>query len=135
MVREAAGQVPVPASPEPVTALLITDDMGLARGLAGLLRRLSMPIQLTLVDPTALEGPPAHTPSLVFVDAEGRPYSLKAARLQYPEARCIAIVGRWSETEAEVRGFADYTLHKPLRSQDLLALERLLQPYPLRLSA
>jgi hypothetical protein len=116
-----------------ISALLISNDPGLARDLLSAIRRLELPVHLIDTAPARNAGLLA--PDLLFIDAEGEPGVLGAARLQYPAAKQIAIVGHWSETEAEVRGFVDWTLHKPLRNAELLALQRLFRTTPDRLIA
>jgi hypothetical protein len=114
-------------------ALLITSDRRLVRDLTAMLRQLDMPLQVQHVSatPADVKAPPA----LLFVDAEACPRDLHAARQRFPDVCCVAIVGLWSETEAEVQGYVDHTLHKPLRLPELVDLCRRLQPAHRRLSA
>jgi hypothetical protein len=116
-----------------ISALLITTDRRLVRELSGFLNRLDVPVRLADVAPG--DSVALFSPDVVFVDAEVGPVVVKSARVRYPQAIQVAIVGHWSETEVEVQGFADWTLHKPLRSPEFNALHRLFRPALERWSA
>lgn len=135
MVNEVTSSPLAIVSPTPLKALLITDDWVLARTLANLLQQLPTVIELHVTSPNDVDDPVDIAPDIVFVDCEGRPSVLKAARLRYPQAKFLAVVGWWSETAGEVRGFADRILYKPLRATHLAPLGQLLPSYPTRLSA
>ena len=135
MVREAAELLPAVVYPAPVLAALITDDAVLARTLRSLLREVPAHVVLTVVRPDDLDTPVIAAPDIVFVDVEGKPSVLKTTCLRYPESRCVAIVGSWSETVEEVRGRVPHVLYKPLRAAAVAAVLRVAQSWPQRLTA
>jgi hypothetical protein len=122
-----------PPAPTDILALLIASDRSLARDLSLLIKKLELPVDL-VHEPTG-DCKDSLLPDVVFTDAEVGPVALKSARIRFPDAKHIAIVGRWSETEVEVRGYADWTLHKPLRQPEFRALQRLFEVAPDRLIA